>query len=101
MNTIDEIKKTMPLVKDILTKDLEARDNDNLLCFRVWSRQGIEDATTYAAFRSDLFSGKLTQPKTIYRSRRKLQEHHKELRGKTYNARKREEEYIKNQIKLF
>jgi hypothetical protein len=80
------------LVKEILTKYPETRDNDKKLCWRFWSiRLNEKDrypdnlCATCLSYRQFLNS---TPESTITRARRTLQRFHPELRGEQYNIRK-------------
>ena len=80
-------------VLHLLTEDFRLRDSDNKLIARYWhnemSGKGMNPSELSAYEMLCLFAeSKLTNPETIRRMRQKLQEQHKELRGKKYQERK-------------
>jgi len=97
----EQVVRISPMVADILAKDLEARDDDNILLIRVWKRQGVKEKKSFKKFKYRLIMGKLGLPETIMRSRRLLQAKHKSLRGSLYAERHQAEENMINQMKLF
>lgn len=99
LTAYDEFIKVMPTVRLILESDLDARDDDNVLCIRVWEKQ-FKGRRSFANFKKALISKEIASPETIGRSRRKLQENHISLRGKLYNARHKAEEQFINQYKI-
>ena len=77
----------------LLTQDSRLRDSDNKLIARFWhnemSGKGMNPSEMSGYELLCMFAeSKLTSPETIHRVRRKLQEQHKELRGKRYQERK-------------
>jgi len=89
-------------VIDTLQKNTKARDNDFTLIYEVYRREirkykfgGLK--RLYSLFRR----GKVSPPETITRTRRALQERYAELRGKDYEKRKKREQEVINQLKLF
>ena len=97
---LENIIKIMPTVAQILKKDLETRDDDNILITRVWEHQGTKNDYTFLKIKEMLYLGKLATPESITRSRRKLQEKHFELRGKLYDERHKLEALMQRQIKM-
>jgi len=96
----EQILKIRPLVAEILKKDVEARDDDNVLLVRVWQRLGIKDNTSFKKFKFNLIMGKLSLPESVMRSRRALQEKYPSLRGELYEPRKKAEKAMNKQMKL-
>lgn len=88
------------MVRDILKYDLESRDDDNLLCLRVWERQGSKPNMTYSSFKTKLITGNFADPQTVGRVRRSLQEKYITLQGKLYEKRHQAEDRFINQYKL-
>ncbi|HWY11332.1 MAG TPA: hypothetical protein VN026_08405 [Bacteroidia bacterium] len=97
---LENILKIMPTVASILKKDLETRDDDNILISKVWEHQGAKSHYTFEKIKEMLYLGKIATPETITRSRRKLMEKHVELRGKLYNERHQYEKLFSKQIKM-
>ncbi len=96
----DKVLKVKPVVIKVLTENEESRDDDNILILAVWSDQALMEIKEFADLKNMLLSGKLSPPATIIRSRRKLQVNNPSLRGKLYEERKKEELWMKNQIKM-
>lgn len=71
-------------VKQILEIYPLTRDSDKHLIWEVWSRKGF--IVNGAISKWDFLVA--TSPESITRARRKVQEDHPELRGKTYQKRK-------------
>ncbi len=97
--------KKMSKIKDQVHKLIavkpELRDNDlRLIAEYYFYHVGREEIKNLSAI--DLLSmmaeGKLPHSESITRVRRKLQEEYPDLRGKTYKARKQEEEKVRQQI---
>lgn len=88
------------MVREILKYDIESRDDDNLLCFKVWEKQGSKPSMTYASLKAKLITGTFSSPESIGRCRRLLQQKYITLRGKLYDKRHKAEETFINQYKL-
>lgn len=100
-NTIHaQMMKISPLVADILKKDLEARDDDNILYMAVWKRQGMKEKDSCKKFKYRLIMGRYASSDSIGRARRRLQEKNPSLRGKLYKARHEAEKEVRNQLKI-
>jgi hypothetical protein len=69
--------KVYDKVKLILEEEPATRENDRLLIWRVWERQGLANSN-YIPRQCFLF--KATSPETVRRVRQKIQERHSELR---------------------
>ena len=85
--------KAKTTILKLLTQDPRLRDSDNRLIARYWhnemSGKGMNPSEMSAYEMLCVFAeSKLTNPETIRRMRQKLQEEHKELRGKKYQERK-------------
>lgn len=101
LSIYEQIVKIGPLIADILKKDLPARDDDNILMFRVWRRQGWRENMSAKKVKYMTIMGKLAIPESISRTRRMLQGKHEQLRGEMYEPRHQAEEMMKTQLKLF
>lgn len=88
------------LVRETLVHDLESRDDDNLLCFKVWEKQGSKPTMTYGSLKSKLITGQFASPESIGRCRRALQQKYITLRGKLYEIRHQADEKFRTQYKL-
>jgi len=95
----------MKITKKIITKLLmdnpSNRDSDNKLIANFWWKElynnkiNINDLSAFD-FLHMLSENKFTSSETIRRTRAKVQEEHKELRGKLYNKRQIE---LQNKVK--
>ena len=80
MNKLQELKTTTDIVKDILEKDVMARNCDSLLIVKVYNRINPEVVSMPFSFvMANLKEFRLPNPETIRRSRQKLQEKNPEL----------------------
>lgn len=101
MGISKEIKKIQSLVQELLESDPKYRDCDKVLSAKIWSIQmgGFEALKSTNAF--DFLceyvkkKGKLYSQESIGRARRKIQENHPELRGKSYRKKKEQEAEVK------
>ena len=82
----------------LLKSNPHLKDDDNKLIANIWYSQ-IKDKQ-YTAFEFlELFSeGKVANPQSIRRIRRKLQEEFPELRGKKWEKRHKEQKNVKEQL---
>ena len=85
------VKKNYNKVKKLLEEKEIYRDSYNSLLARVWYDEMPMKNLLAVDFLHLLKNGQLSHPESIMRVRRKVQEDHKELRGKTYNYRKTKE----------
>jgi len=75
-------KSTAEVVKKILTVNTTARDNDELIHAIIWNKEcDSMNVLTRKEFINAYFKKRLTDPNSISRVRRKLQELYPELRG--------------------
>ena len=85
-----KIKNVENKVKEVLTENQEARDNDMLLISLVWAKE-INPFNFNNMIVSDFLSlmarYKISHATSIIRSRQKLQELYSEYRGDNYNKR--------------
>jgi hypothetical protein len=93
------------IVKVLLIKSPELRDDDNRLIANIWLQEagGTAKASQMSGFDflSLLALGKLTTSESIRRCRQKIQEQEPELRGKSYQARQEKATHIKELLKKF
>jgi len=97
------LKQIGPRVKRVLQDNPTTRDNDNKLTAIIWHQELKEkghDPNLLSAqgFVKMYYEGKLTNSESITRARRKLQELHRELRGKNYQARQANQEKVKKDL---
>ena len=89
MAKVNQLKAS---VKRLLIQYPQLKDNDNSLCTQIW-REELRDVNVnlkdnvYSFFKR-YANGELSLAPSIKRVRAKLQEDHKELRGKNYSKRK-------------
>ena len=87
-----DIVKLRPIVEGILTKYPECRDNDEWLMLKVWMIQNPKIVASDFNFRDfgvSFKDGKFIKPEVIRRTRVKVQEENKELRGMLYESRQK------------
>ena len=76
------------LVKEVLEKYPETRDDDNMLLFRFWETEKPDlDAFLYEGFKNMVISGELSHFESIRRNRQILQNEYPHLQGKRYMKR--------------
>lgn len=90
--------KQFDLVKFILMRSPEARDNDNILLWIVWKKEYPIIDHNIEAFKELFLSKALPSMESITRARRKLQEIHPNLRGKRYNERQNNQKNYKEDL---
>ncbi len=100
MSYVYKMRQIKTIVRETLKYDLESRDDDNLLCFRIWEKQGSTPKMSYQALQAKLITGQFAAPESIGRARRNLQERHPTLRGKLYDKRHQAEETFRTQYQL-
>tara|TARA_R100000963_G_C4625101_1_gene91516 strand:+ start:451 stop:759 length:309 start_codon:yes stop_codon:yes gene_type:complete len=79
--------KQSDLVKFILERCPEARDNDNILLWIMWKKEYPIIETDPQEFKKLFISKQLPSMESVTRARRKMQEVHEHLRGIKYNQR--------------
>ena len=83
-----KILSCQDVVKQMLIKYPDLRDNDNRLLGKIWEfecfHKQIKPKNLFVMVRTN----QLMSAKSIFRSRRHLQKKYPELRGKMYNVRK-------------
>ena len=101
MSIVKKIKKMEPVVKQILSSSLEARESDQMLVLKFWAHQNPELRTremSFVEFSHEYLKGTYSNADTITRCARKLKENNVELRGKNYKARKDLEDETRRDI---
>jgi len=99
-----KISSHQDLIKSLLTAAQKYRDSDNKLIATVWHKllenDGINSKkiTGYQLL-THLSKGTLPTPESIARCRRKLQEHHEELRGIAWTKRHKKQTAVKEELK--
>lgn len=105
-NQIKKLIKTYDIVKELLSKHPELRDDDQRLVANYWNIEirkiysNLENVNCEMFLRA--YSSKwLTNSDIITRARRKAEEKHPELRGLTWNKRhKISEKFEKEVVKI-
>lgn len=82
----------------ILVNDIPSRDNWMLVVKKVHDIEMINYRISINDYYDALFSDKLTNPQTISRIWRKIQEHNIELRGNQWEERQSQGGYMKKEI---
>ena len=95
MKVLDNAAK----VKSLLEAQPKYRDDYKSLIARIWFNEIGQDKELKAyELLNKLAEGKLSHPESIMRARRKIQEEHPELRGRTYNKRKEEVKAVQREL---
>ena len=97
-----QILTTSTIVKKVLINVPDCRDDDNLLILKVWAIQDPklrdDKELTFIDFSKKFLKGKFANVESIRRSRQKLQQEFKGLRGKNYKERHDHQEDVKEQL---
>lgn len=80
------LSKIKPIVLDLLRKQPELRDSDNLLVATIWNKL-TPNVVTKIRILQLLAEGELPSPQSIGRVRRRIEQDYPELRGLTYTYR--------------
>jgi hypothetical protein len=88
-----EMNKITEIVRELLEKKPELRDNDNLLMSTIW-----KDQANIFNFFHRFESGRLHSPESIRRTRQKIQEDCPHLRGELYEARQKHQAKVKEEL---
>lgn len=99
----ENLKDVKSIVEEILIKNPNTRDSDNLLVatyyfYEEGGKEALQNKSAYD-FLKNMSSGNLTSFESISRARRKIQEQNHLLRGKHYKERKELSEDIRGNIK--
>ena len=88
--------KLFDIVVNILRNEEEARNNDVVLCWKVYEQQEKMETLTAREFFTLLYDKKVSSFSSITRARRAVQQHYPELRGEVYKKRHdKQHSYIK------
>lgn len=88
-------------VYSVLTDFPESRDDDKVLLSNIWVRELVDQAGNIKDFFTEFLSGRLSNPESVTRVRRKLQEQHEKLRGEKWDARHKMEGAVCQQLTFF
>jgi len=101
-----DLSNMIEMVKFVLEKNINARDNDIMLQkvihYNEYKRKGMEynlKQRTWLEHLEDIAEGVISKPETIRRARRKCQELHPTTRGKKYASRKAKQSEVKEGLK--
>ena len=101
-----DLSNMIEMVKYVLEKNHEARDNDILLQkvihYNEYKKKGMEynlSQRTWLEHLDDISEKIISKPETIRRARRKCQEIHPTTRGKKYETRKAKQGEIMDGLK--
>ena len=94
------------MVKYVLEKNVEARDDDVLLQkvihYNEYRKRGLEynlQQRSWIEHLDDITEGTISRPETIRRARRKCQQLYSTTRGKKYESRKSKQKEIKESLR--
>ena len=100
------IDNMIDMVKIVLERNLEARDNDivlqKVIHYNEYKRKGMEynlKQRTWLEHLEDITDGTISRPETIRRARRKCQELHPTTRGKKYESRKAKQSEVRDGLR--
>ena len=97
-----EILKVSVIVKELLIKEPQTRDNDELLTLKVWAKQNPKlrfNTYSFVDFAKGFLDNKYFKTESIRRSRQKLQQEIPSLRGEFYGVRQKQQEVVKKDLK--
>ena len=103
---MSRLKQTYHKVKALLEDKEKYRDNDELLVARFWVDEAKALYLDFNFLPTKEFlilykDGKFTPADIITRNRRKVTEHYPHLRGKSYKARQKKEQEVREEIKTY
>tara|TARA_R110000824_G_scaffold114540_1_gene265176 strand:+ start:677 stop:991 length:315 start_codon:yes stop_codon:yes gene_type:complete len=95
--------KMQDIIKQILLTKKHCRDNDVYLLYEIWNREfaklNLDINNMHLVPTLKMWSNKLiSHPSAIMRARRKVQEEHKETRGKLWNERHKQETVVQQDL---
>lgn len=104
--SLSKIKSMYDIVKILLQKNEDLRDDDNLLVSKIWAytlvdmgyKPSEQNITLFLNFYS---TNQLPQADMITRARRKVQQECADLRGEKYEERHKEEKNVRDNINGF
>ena len=94
MNILKNKNKVIKLLKE----NKHLRDDDNKLMANIWFSEVKHKNLTLLQFLEYYSLGKVSNPQSVLRMRRKLQEEFPELRGEKWIERHKEQENVKKQL---
>lgn len=97
MNLSEEFLHVGHKVFFLLKHSEECRDDDRLLLSSIWSSEMVEGENVLVSLKE----GKISNPETITRIRRKLQEKYPDLRGAKWTIRHQMEGAVVQQLTFF
>jgi hypothetical protein len=86
-------------VLSLLTYEPKTRDDDRLLLSILWTKE--TEAQNIEEFLKELIDGKISNPETVTRLRRKFQEKFVSLRGEKYEERHQMEAAVCQQLTFY
>ena len=93
------MKKIKPQVKEILTENLESRDNENLLVMLVYEKfYNFNKLYSVDIMFSLIVKKKIPSIQTIQRYSRQIQSENKELRGELWEKRQRLQKPVQKEL---
>jgi len=103
---VSDLNNMIDMVKYVLEKNYEARDNDVLLQkvihYNEYRKKGMEynlQQRSWIEHLDDITKGTISRPETIRRARRKCQQLHPTTRGKKYESRKARQSEVKQSLR--
>ena len=101
-----DLSNMIEMVKYVLEKNHEARDNDILLQkvihYNEYKKKGMEyniSQRTWLEHLDDISEKLISKPETIRRARRKCQELHPSTRGNKYESRKAKQSEVRDGLR--
>ena len=101
-----DLNNMIGIVKYVLEKNQEARDNDIMLQkvihYNEYKRKGMEynlKQRTWLEHLEDIAEGTISRPETIRRARRKCQQLYPTTRGKKYESRKAKQSEVRDGLR--
>lgn len=99
MKTKINSKSIRVKVYTALKSNISMREDDKVLCVEIWKTEAKEKRLRLANFLPDYMDGKYTSAEHITRTRRRLQEEFKSLRGRNWNERRAYVSVVKKALK--
>lgn len=92
---MEKIFSQKELIEALLREHPKLRDSDRRLVSNVWAHELNQLGLPYSKALEKFADGSLTSPDSISRCRRKIEEDHPELRGKTWADRQSRGNHLK------
>lgn len=100
MANIGKLKNISVVVKTLLEKEIDLRDNDDALVATIWNMEFPNaDKVSALHFMWAFVKGEVTNADTITRARRQVQMDNEALRGKTWKERHKDSSRFAQEIK--